>query len=139
MPHSNIEPRLREFARRNRLAATLGEKEMWTYLRAFRPYGARFRRQAPIGPYIADFAWLSARLVIEVDGATHQSQEAARRDSRRDAFLRGEGFEVLRVNDSEVIANSPGAFGAIVAAIYRRLKTPPPTPPHKREGSRSTP
>jgi very-short-patch-repair endonuclease len=107
---------------------------MWTYLHSFRPHGARFRRQAPIGNYIVDFAWLSARIVVEVDGATHEQAEVAARDERKDAFLRGEGFKVFRVNDNEIIANLAGAFSQIDAAIRGRLPSPPPTPPHKGEG-----
>jgi very-short-patch-repair endonuclease len=136
MPHTNIKPKLRDYARQNRIASTLGEKAMWTYLHSFRPHGARFRRQAPIGNYIVDFAWLSARIVVEVDGATHALSEVAGRDKRKDVFLQSEGFKVFRVNDNEVIANSLEAFSQIDAAIRARLATPPPTPPHKGEGGR---
>jgi very-short-patch-repair endonuclease len=139
MPHTRIESHIRDYARQNRSTPTLGEKEMWKYLRSFRPYGARFRRQAPIGHVIADFAWLSARIVIEVDGATHEAVEAIARDRRKDAFLRSQGFHVYRVNDNDVIANNPAAFAQIDAAIRGKLKTPPPTPPHKGEGSRIAP
>ena len=134
MSHTRIERRVRDYARQNRLAPTLGEKAMWKYLQSFRPLGARFRRQAPIGAYIADFAWLSARIVIEVDGATHEQPETLERDRRKEAFLRRQGFQVLRVNDNEVIANSMQAFADIEAAVRGSLSTPPPTPPHKGEG-----
>jgi very-short-patch-repair endonuclease len=112
---------------------------MWKYLRSFRPYGARFRRQAPIGSYIADFAWLSARIVIEVDGSTHEGEAAQERDRRKDDFLRSQGFKMFRVTDNDVIANSADAFSKIDEAIRSKLKTPPPAPPHKGEGSRRTP
>ncbi len=134
MAHTRIAPSIRDYARQNRLSPTSGEEEMWKYLRSFRPYGARFRRQAPIGNYIADFAWLSARIVIEVDGATHEQPETLERDRRKQAFLQSQGFQVFRVNDNEVIANSAKAFGEIDAAIRGSLSTPPPTPPHKGEG-----
>ena len=134
MPHSRIDPRIRNYAKQNRMVPTLGEKEMWKYLQSFRPYGARFRRQAAIGSYIADFAWLSARIVIEVDGVTHESEEGLARDRRKDAFLRSQGFKVFRVTDNQVIANSMGAFSGIEEAIRCELKTPPPSPPHKGEG-----
>jgi very-short-patch-repair endonuclease len=71
---------------------------MWKYLQLFRPYGARFRRQTPIGRYIADFAWLSARIVVEVDGVSHKTEEQLERDHRKDAFLR---CEVVRSFSSE--------------------------------------
>jgi very-short-patch-repair endonuclease len=112
---------------------------MWKYLQSYRPHGARFRRQAAIGPYIADFAWLSARIVVEVDGFTHDHEENRERDRRKDAYLQREGFVVVRVSDNEVIANSPNAFCEIEAVIRKELKTPPPAPPHKGEGSRWVP
>ena len=107
---------------------------MWKYLQSYRPFGARFRRQTPIGNYIADFAWLSARIVVEVDGISHEMEEQLERDRRKDAFLRREGFEVFRVNDNEVIANLPSAFSAIEQALRSRLGAPPLAPPHKGEG-----
>jgi very-short-patch-repair endonuclease len=102
---------------------------MWKYLRSFRPLGARFRRQAPIGNYIADFAWLSARLVVEVDGITHDAQKRQTFDQRKDAFLESQGFKVFRVSDNEVIANSAEAFAELDAAIRGSLGTPPPPLP----------
>jgi very-short-patch-repair endonuclease len=135
MAHSRIDPRLRGYARLNRIASTNGEKEMWKYLQSFKPYGARFRRQAPIGRYIADFAWLAGRIVIEVDGYTHDTVSAQARDRAKDAFLKSQGFVVLRIRDDDVIANSMGAFSSIERAIYERLPSPPPAPPHKGEGS----
>src|SRR5262245_29629617 len=107
---------------------------MWKYLQSFRPHGARFRRQTPIGSYIADFAWLSARIVVEVDGISHGSDEQAKRDRRKDAFLRREGFQIFRVSDNEVIANLPQAFVAIDAAIRGCLSTPPQPLPTRGRG-----
>ena len=135
MPHTQIERRVRDYARQNRLAPTTGEKAMWDYLRSFRPCGARFRRQAPIGSYIADCAWLSARIVVEVDGATHDNEKKLERDKRKDSFLRGEGFTVFRVNDNEIIANSLEAFAKIDAAIRGSLSTPPQPLPTRGRGS----
>ncbi len=74
MPHSNITPKTRERAKRLRRELTKAEAAMWNMLRDLRPYGARFRRETPIGPYIADFAWLSARLIVEVDGDSHETR-----------------------------------------------------------------
>jgi very-short-patch-repair endonuclease len=128
---------LRDRARLNRLFSTAGEKEMWQYLRSLRPYGARFRRQAPIGKYIADFAWLSARIVIEIDGATHEQAQARERDGRKDSFLKSQGFEVFRFSGNDVAANSVKAFAKLEAAIRACLDTPPLAPPHKGEGNAS--
>ena len=135
MPHSRIETRIRDYARQNRVAATAGEREMWKYLQSFRRYGARFRRQAPIGSYIADFAWLSARIVVEIDGATHDQPENVERDRRKDKFLKSQGFKVFRLTDNDVIANSIGAFSELDAAIRGSLNTPPQPLPTRGRGA----
>ena len=99
------------------MASTVGEKEMWKYLSHSDPTEPSSARETPIGNYIADFAWLSARIVVEVDGVSHNKSGQVDRDRRTDTFLRGQGFQVFRVNDDEVIANSPSVFVAIDAAI----------------------
>ncbi len=106
MPHSNIDPKTRTRAKRLRRELTKAEAAMWDMLRDLRPFGARFRRETPIGPYIADFAWLSARIVIEVDGDTHETDHGRRHDLRRDAFMRNQGFKILRFDNLDVI-NAP--------------------------------
>jgi very-short-patch-repair endonuclease len=85
---------------------------------------------------VVDFAWLSARIVIEVDGASHDLPGRAERDADRDAFLREQAFQIIRVRDSDVIGNRRSAFAPIEEALRRRLKAPPLTPPHKGEGDR---
>jgi len=133
MPRSVIEPQVRQRARELRKAPTRGERAMREYLQSFRPYGARFRREAPIGPYVVDFAWLSARIIIEVDGASHDLPGRAEVDAKRDMFLRSRGFRVIRVRDVDVIANRPAAFEAIEAAIRPCLKL------HSDEAARRDP
>ena len=105
MPHSNIPPRTRTRARALRHKRTRAEEVMWRLLRDLRPRSARFRRETPIGPYIADFAWLTARIIVEVDGDTHETAGGRRHDGRRDAFLRAQGFTVLRFDNAQVIDN----------------------------------
>jgi very-short-patch-repair endonuclease len=114
---------------------------MHEYLRSFRPFGAHFRREVPIGPYVVDFAWLSARIAIEVDGASHDTADRRAQDGARDVFLRSQGFTLVRVADAEVIANSPHVFSRIEEVVLPKLGTPPPAasrqpPPHKGEGGR---
>jgi very-short-patch-repair endonuclease len=115
---------------------TLGEKAMQGYLRAFRPYGARFRRVTPIGPYVVDFAWLSAKIVIEADGATHDLSGSAEHDAAKDHFLKARGFKVIRVSDGDVIANLPSAFASIEEAIRLHLSHPSPNPSPQGGGER---
>ena len=105
MAHSNIEAKTRQRAKTLRREMTKAERIMWDILRDFRPRGARFRRETPIGPYIADFSWLSARIVVEVDGDSHETTTGRRHDTKRDAFLKSNGFTVMRFDNSQIIDN----------------------------------
>jgi very-short-patch-repair endonuclease len=101
---------------------TRAEKAMWDMLRDLRPLGARFRRETPIGPYIADFAWLSARLVIEVDGDIHETLAGRAHDIRRDAYMQGQGFHVMRFDNDDVLEAPNHTFLTIQAAVSEHLK-----------------
>lgn len=122
MPHSNIAPKTRGRAQRLRRELTKAEAEMWNMLRDFRPFGARFRRETPIGPYIADFAWLSARIIVEVDGDTHETDHGRRHDMHRDAFLQSQGFTVLRFDNDQVLGGPDHVFTAVEKHITPFLK-----------------
>ena len=113
MPHSNIAPQTRTRAKTLRRELTKAESAMWDMLRDFRPYGARFRRETPIGPYIADFAWLAACIVVEVDGDSHETDHGRRHDLKRDAFLRGQGFTVMRFDNDQVLDGPDYVFTTI--------------------------
>ncbi|MDC9825388.1 endonuclease domain-containing protein [Devosia sp. ZB163] len=120
-----------KFARTLRRNSTEVEKRLWSILRDRRLAGHKFRRQVPIGPYVADFACFDARLVVELDGSQHL--EDAARDTRRDAELARRGFEVLRVWNSEVSDNRDGVLDLIFDALSRRAAPPssglrPPSP-----------
>ena len=77
----------------------------------------KFTRQKPLGHYIADFYCASARLVIEVDGDSHFSQEGVRYDALRTLHLESEGIRVLRFTNSEVMAEFEGVCQKIGAAL----------------------
>ncbi len=83
----------RNFAKHLRHRMTGSEIRLWRHLRAHRLYGEKFRRQQPIGPYVLDFVHFGARLIVKADGGRHN--EAAH-DQKRDAWLRAQGFKVLR-------------------------------------------
>lgn len=121
MPHSNIDPKTRSRARTLRRELTKAEKEMWDLLRDFRPRGARFRRETPIGPYVADFAWLAARLIVEVDGNSHETEHGRRHDRHRDAFLAKQGFSILRFDNDQVLDNPDYVFLSIEERIMTYL------------------
>jgi very-short-patch-repair endonuclease len=97
---------MRQKARSLRNRMTKGETLLWYELRALKSSNLRFRRQSPIGPYIVDFVCLDARLVVEVDGDMHETECGKRHDANRDAFLRSSGFEIIRVDEPDVIANA---------------------------------
>ncbi|MAC38885.1 MAG: hypothetical protein CMH94_00310 [Oceanicaulis sp.] len=79
-----------------RRSMTKAELWLWQRLRARQLCGLKFRRQHPIGPYIADFACLQCRLVVELDGASHSTDQEIAHDRRRTAFIERDGWLVLR-------------------------------------------
>jgi very-short-patch-repair endonuclease len=107
-------------ARALRRRLTGAETILWSRLRRD-VQGLRFRRQHPIGPYIADFACVPARLVVEVDGATHSTQAELSYDARRDHFLRAEGWYVLRLLNSDVYAALDDVLDNICSVAWGRI------------------
>jgi very-short-patch-repair endonuclease len=88
-------------------------------LRALKPLGFHFRRQAPIGNYIADFVCHRAKVIVEIDGAQHGEPENALRDERRTEFLDSRGYRVLRFWNVEVMEG----LEEVVATILRAAPT----------------
>jgi very-short-patch-repair endonuclease len=117
MPHSNIDPETRKRAKSLRRNMTDAELRLWCGLREILPRGIRLRRQAPIGPYVVDFACLSHRLVIEVDGGQHGTGPIAASDLRRTEWLESQGYQVLRFWNSDILGNLDGVLQTIQAAI----------------------
>lgn len=115
MRHVPTSPRLVAFARDNRKDQSRAEKELWTLLRD-RRLGAKFRRQHPVGPFIADFASVAAKLIVEVDGRSHHDDEQAAYDARRTQYFDGLHWRVLRVSEGDVL-NDPARVMAMVRAM----------------------
>lgn len=90
-------------ARELRVSATSFEASFWDCVRGKRLAGYKFRRQVPIGPFIADFACMNARFIVELDGTHHQETKDG--DVRRDAWLKTEGFRVFRVKNADWAEN----------------------------------
>lgn len=107
---------------------TDAETALWWRLRHRQLNGHRFRRQVPIGPYIADFACLAARLVVEVDGGQHIDD--ADRDERRTAWLEERGYRVLRFWNTDVLTN----IEAVLETMLRALPAAPPPRPSPSGG-----
>jgi very-short-patch-repair endonuclease len=103
--------------RRNETAA---EIKLWEVLRAKRLQGFKFVRQMPVGPYVADFACRSHKLIVEVDGATHGEEHEVAYDVRRTAFLEGQGWRVMRVWNTDVFENLIGVCDSILLALDDR-------------------
>jgi very-short-patch-repair endonuclease len=97
---------------------TDAERHLWQQLRHKQILNAKFRRQVPVGPYIADFACIAVKIVIELDGGQHQAQHAY--DAARDAYLKQQGFVVLRFWNNEVFQNTAGVLEVILKAIQMR-------------------
>ena len=125
-------------ARALRQNSTEAERLMWSHLRDRRLAGHKFRRQHPQGPFFADFACLDARLVVEIDGGQHFEPDAVAADARRTAALQQAGFEVLRFDNRQVLAETD----AVLAVIMERLqaRSPHPNPlPQAGEGANQGP
>ena len=107
--------RLRSQARALRKNPTEVERLLWRHLRFCQLDGYKFRRQQPLGSYIVDFVCLEKRLVVELDGGQHTGQ--TNYDSARDAWLRAEGFLVLRFWNNDVTQNIDGVKDLILKAL----------------------
>ena len=119
MPH---EPRIyREtatFAKQLRKAMTPAEWQLWTTLCAKQCSDYKFRRQVPIGRYVGDFVCFSARIVIEIDGESHDQTEAY--DLKRTQWFESQGYEVLRFQNHDVTNNIEGVWQVIAETCIRR-------------------
>jgi very-short-patch-repair endonuclease len=102
------------FARNLRLNATDAERKLWSILRQPPFSRAKFRRQVPVGPFVADFLSYSERLIVEADGGQHNDSAS---DRRRDAWLRRNGFRALRFWNSDVLTNTESVLTALLNHI----------------------
>ena len=105
-----------ERARSLRRQSTDAERVLWKNLRRRELAGWKFRRQAPIGPYIVDFVTFDGKLIVEADGGQHA--ESKQRDENRTAWLSKEGFRVLRFWNNDVLTST----GAVLETIRAELE-----------------
>lgn len=117
----NTKTTRRQKAKALRNNMTEAEKRLWAELRRRRLLGCKFRRQQPIGPYIVDFACLSLRLIVELDGGQHAREMA--HDKSRDRWLTEEGFTVLRFWNHEVFENIQGVLERIADELSHALES----------------
>ena len=105
---------LLEKSRENKKNMPPAEVLLWTKIRN-KQLGVSFRRQMPIGNYIADFACKSPKIIVEVDGESHIGKEVY--DSQRDEFLESKGFKILHFTDTEVLRNNDTVLEMIFETI----------------------
>jgi very-short-patch-repair endonuclease len=105
------------FARSLRRETTVAETMLWRSLRARKLDGLKFRRQVPIGRYVADFLCAEDRFIAELDGAPHENKERHEHDATRDAWLRAHGYRVLRLSNDIAIGGGDIALDLIRAAM----------------------
>jgi very-short-patch-repair endonuclease len=112
-------------ARTFRREMTDAERRLWSLLRGRRLSGYKFRRQRPLGPFIADFACIEHRLVIEADGGQHNESD---RDARRTAWLEKLGWRVLRFWNNEILQNPEGVSDTILRVLLETYPASTPSP-----------
>jgi very-short-patch-repair endonuclease len=113
-------------ARQLRRTMTEAEAKLWSRLRNGRLLGMKFRRQVPIGSFIADFCCRNPKLVVEVDGGQHA--ERAAQDASRSRVIAEHGYTVLRFWDHDVLTDTEAVLAAIAREVTRRTLAPSPNP-----------
>ncbi|HWV59994.1 MAG TPA: endonuclease domain-containing protein [Sphingopyxis sp.] len=122
---------LLSYAHKMRRQPTEAEKRLWRYLSGAKLNGHKFRRQAILGPYIADFYCPQKNLTVEIDGDTHILEA----DATRDEALRNQGIEVVRVTNEDVLTNMDGVLQYLLVKLEGRVnRWPHPNPSPEGEG-----
>jgi very-short-patch-repair endonuclease len=117
---------------------THAEELLWRHLRRFEMRGSHFRRQVVIGPDIADFVRLAARLIVEVDGSQHGTEPGKLRDEKRTRWLESEGYRVERFWNNDVMNKTEAVLEAMHGLIHAtppRLPSAGDSPPRGEGGS----
>jgi very-short-patch-repair endonuclease len=120
------------FARHLRQNMTDAERHFWRQLRERQVLGCKFRRQHPVGPYVADFASIDAMLVVEVDGGQHAGSTE---DITRTGSIEASGYRVLRFWNNDVLTNIEGVIGMIGTSLAEN-RPHPSLPPQAGEGDK---
>jgi very-short-patch-repair endonuclease len=111
---------------------TDAEQRLWYHLRAHRFMGLKFKRQKPMGRYIVDFVCVERRLIVELDGGQHAEQVGY--DQDRDAWLRSQGYTVLRFWNNDVMQQLEGVLERIRLSLSAASLSPNPSPTCGRGG-----
>ena len=133
---------LKQPSRQLRTNVTEPERHLWAKIRRKQLKGCQFYRQKPIGEYIVDFYCHRAKLVVEVDGDLHFSDEAVKNDRVRDEYLSSLGLRVLRFTNAEVMGNIEGVVERIASEVPAVGESPsgnPPWSPFAKGGNGTSP
>ena len=117
--------------------ATRAEDLFWQQVRAGRFHGYKFKRQVPVAPYVVDFLCAAPKVVVELDGAPHDDPKQNAHDVARDAFLRRQGFRVLRFSNDIMLGNGNLVLDSVRQAVEAELGPSPDLlrrPPSPAEG-----
>ncbi len=134
MPHASVSDTQRDRAKQLRRTMTRAETLLWRYIKAGHLNGLQFRRQVPMGAYIVDFVSHAAKLVIEVDGLSHDFSSRLRQDQVRDRWLASRGYAVLRLTNDDVLSSLEGVTIIIAEAARIRMRGAPPSLSLPRKG-----
>jgi very-short-patch-repair endonuclease len=118
----NFKPRDTVRAQELRNQATPAERALWRAISKRQIAGAKFSRQMPVGPYFADFLCREHKLIVELDGWSHDVR--AEHDARRDRFMASQGYTVVRFTNADVLSNLEGVVQSIALALAET--SPPP-------------
>jgi len=113
----SADPPIHGHAQRLRRQAPKAERLLWAKLRNRGLAGHKFVRQLPLGSYFVDFACRESRLIIEIDGATHSTDEERVRDQGRERYLQAQGYRILRVQNADIYESVDGVCELILATI----------------------
>ena len=118
-----------QLARNQRATANEFSQDVWQMLRNRRCRNQKFRREYPIPPYTVDFCCMALKLIVEVDGEHHPTDEGRQHDQRRDRYLVERGYHVVRILAYEVLRNAAAVRRQIERAIDERIEQRAPSSP----------
>jgi len=128
-------PEATQFARDQRETANEFAQDVWQWLRNRRCCGEKFRREHPIAPYTVDFCCVSLKLIIEIDGKDHFTEQGRKHDRVRDQFLQQLGYDVLRISGYDVLGEPQEVRKKITASIQVRQSSLAPKTQAESSGS----
>ena len=109
------------FARDQRVRANEFSHSVWQIVRNRQCRNQKFRREYPIPPYTADFCCVALKLIVEIDGEHHQTEEGRERDEQRDRYLAERGYALIRIAGYQVLRDPSGVRRLIEKAIDQRM------------------